>query len=47
VYLRDTLPVVECYERKQILQRVDGNQSINVVKRALRAAIGTDQAIPA
>jgi adenylate kinase len=39
VYLRDTLPVVERYERRGILRRVDGNQSIEVVKQALRRAI--------
>jgi adenylate kinase len=47
VYLRDTLPVVERYERKGILRRIDGNQTINVVKLALRQAVGVDEAIPA
>jgi adenylate kinase len=47
VYLRDTLPVVERYERKGILRRIDGNQSIKVVKLALRQALGVDEAIPA
>ena len=47
VYLRDTLPVVERYERKGILRRIDGNQSINAVKLALRQAVGVDEAIPA
>jgi adenylate kinase len=47
VYLRDTLPVVERYERRGILRRIDGNQSINVVKLALRQAVGVDEAIPA
>jgi adenylate kinase len=47
VYLRDTLPVVERYERQGILQRVDGNQSIEAVRSALLQAIGEDEAIPA
>jgi adenylate kinase len=47
VYLRDTLPVVERYERKGILRRIDGNQTINAVKLALRQAVGVDEAIPA
>ena len=47
VYLRDTLPVVERYERQGILRRVDGNQPINVVKAALRQAVGVGAAIPA
>jgi adenylate kinase len=47
VYLRDTLPVVERYERKGILRRIDGNQTINAVKLALRQAVGADEAIPA
>jgi adenylate kinase len=48
VYLRDTLPVVERYERKRLLQRVDGNHPIDAVKAALLQAIGDDQvAIPA
>jgi adenylate kinase len=47
VYLRDTLPVVERYERKGILRRIDGNQTINAVKLALRQAVGVDAAIPA
>ena len=47
VYLRDTLPVVERYERKGILRRIDGNQTISAVKLALRQAVGVDEAIPA
>jgi adenylate kinase len=47
VYLRDTLPVVERYAAKHILQRVNGNQSIDAVKAALRQAIDEDEAIPA
>jgi adenylate kinase len=50
VYLRDTLPVVERYERQGILQHLNGNQSIEVVKAALREAVGgqmaTRQAAP-
>jgi adenylate kinase len=44
VYLRDTLPVVERYERKRVLQRVDGNRSIAAVKTALFQAVGDDEA---
>jgi adenylate kinase len=46
VYLRDTLPVVERYDRLGLLQRVDGNQSISAVKAALMQAIDRDEAIP-
>jgi adenylate kinase len=42
VYLRDTLPVVEHYAREGILQRIDGNQSIEDVKAALLSAIADD-----
>lgn len=47
VYLRDTLPVVERYDAQGVLQRIDGNQSIEAVKAALVQAIGEDKAIPA
>jgi adenylate kinase len=47
VYLRDTLPVVERYASQGILRRIDGNQTINAVKLALRQAVGVDEAIPA
>jgi adenylate kinase len=47
VYLRDTLPVVKRYEEQGILQHIDGNQPISVVKAALRAAVGVNEAIPA
>jgi adenylate kinase len=47
VYLRDTLPVVERYESKGILRRIDGNQPIKVVKLALRQALGVGEFIPA
>src|SRR5579859_6690941 len=46
VYLRDTLPVVEHYDAIRVLQRIDGNQSIDAVKAALRQAV-EDEAIPA
>ena len=46
VYLRDTLPVVERYDQLGLLQRVDGNQSIEAVKTALIQAIGEDEPIP-
>jgi adenylate kinase len=45
VYLRDTLPVVQHYDRLGLLQRVDGNQSIESVKAALLQSIGEDEAI--
>jgi adenylate kinase len=47
VYLRDTLPVVERYAQKGILHHINGDQAINVVKVALRQAVGVDEAIPA
>lgn len=47
VYLRDTMPVVERYERAGVLQRVDGNRSIGAVKAALLNAIAEDEAVPA
>jgi adenylate kinase len=47
VYLRDTLPVVERYERRGILQHIDGNKPIHVVKQALRQAVVTNSPIPA
>jgi adenylate kinase len=47
VYLRDTLPMVERYERQGILKHLDGNQSIESVKLALRRAVGVGAAIPA
>jgi adenylate kinase len=46
VYLRDTLPVVRRYERQGVLRHIDGNQSIETVKLALRQAVGVDAAIP-
>jgi adenylate kinase len=47
VYLRDTLPVVERYEGQGILQHLDGNQPIEVVKAALRQAVVANTPIPA
>jgi adenylate kinase len=47
VYLRDTLPVVERYERQGILQHLDGDQPIEVVKAALRRALVANTPIPA
>jgi adenylate kinase len=48
VYLRDTLPVVERYERRGILRRINGNQSIGAVKQALRqAVVGVEEALTA
>ena len=47
VYLRDTLPVVERYERQGILKHLDGNQSIEMVKLALSQAVGVGAAIAA
>jgi adenylate kinase len=45
VYLRDTLPVLERYQRQGILKHLDGNQSIEKVKLALRRALGVAAAI--
>ena len=44
VYMRDTLPVVERYERKHILQRIDGNQAIDAVRSALFQVFREDAA---
>ena len=46
VYLRDTLPVVERSEQRGTLQRVDGNQPIEAVRRELLAALGLGEAVP-
>jgi adenylate kinase len=45
VYLRDTLPVVQHYDRLGLLQRIDGNQTIETVKVALLQAIDEDEPI--
>ena len=45
VYLRDTLPVVERYERQGILRRVNGDQPIEAVRRALLHAIAEPEAV--
>jgi adenylate kinase len=48
VYMRDTLPVVERYECKGLLQRINGDQSIDAVRSDLRRALGGRRAaIPA
>ena len=48
VYLRDTLPVVEHYERRGLLRRIDGDQPIETVREALAAALGlSGVAVPA
>ena len=47
VYLRDTLPVVEHYSAQRVLQRVDGNQSIEAVKAVLFEAVAERQPVPA
>ncbi|MBV9169219.1 MAG: adenylate kinase [Chloroflexi bacterium] len=39
VYLRDTLPVVERYEQRGLLRRIDGDRPIEVVRDALRSAL--------
>ncbi|HET6318353.1 MAG TPA: adenylate kinase, partial [Chloroflexota bacterium] len=46
VYLRDTLPVVARYEQRGILQRIDGDQPIAVVRGALREALGLNDSVP-
>jgi adenylate kinase len=40
VYHRETEPLVEHYERRGLLRRVDGTQDPDAVERDLRAAIG-------
>ncbi|MDQ3812125.1 MAG: adenylate kinase [Chloroflexota bacterium] len=40
VYLRDTLPLVERYQSRGILRRVDGNRPIETVRTSLREALG-------
>lgn len=47
VYLRDTLPVIQAYEDRGILRRVNGDQSIEAVKLDLCAAVGLASAIAA
>ena len=47
VYRRDTLPVVERYERQGILRRIDGNQSIDDVRNALMRALTNSEAVAA
>jgi adenylate kinase len=45
VYLRDTLPVVERYERQGLLRRINGNQPIEAVRRALLHTLAEPEAI--
>lgn len=45
VYLRDTLPVVDCYEQRGILRRINGNRPIAAVRAALRTALGLSDAV--
>jgi adenylate kinase len=47
VYLRDTLPVIERYEQRGLLRRIDGNQPIESVRAALAAAFQATEAVPA
>ena len=47
VYLRDTLPVVERYERQGILRRVDGDQPIEAVRAALLRAVAEPEVVAA
>jgi len=47
VYMRDTLPVIERYEKQGVLRRIDGNQAIDDVQVALRQAVGLDERVPA
>jgi adenylate kinase len=47
VYLRDTLPVVQRYEEQGLLQRIDGNQPIEVVREALCLALDLSESVAA
>jgi adenylate kinase len=47
VYLRDTLPVVERYEEQDLLQRIDGNEAIEVVREALCQALDLSESVAA
>jgi len=47
VYLRDTLPVVNCYEQRGLLRRIDGNRPIAVVRTALQQALGLTESVRA
>jgi adenylate kinase len=40
VYLRETMPVVDHYGRKDVMVRVDGNRSIEAVRATLCASLG-------
>ena len=47
VYMRDTQPLVEHYERQGILRQIDGNQSIDAVRTALLRAVADSEAVAA
>jgi adenylate kinase len=47
VYLRDTMPVVDRYERAGLLRRIDGDQPIEAVRAALLRAVGEPQVVAA
>lgn len=41
VYRRQTEPLVDYYRRQNLLQEIDGNQPIETVEGAIRAAVGS------
>jgi adenylate kinase len=45
VYLRDTLPVIERYEARGLLQRINGDRPIQEVRSALREALGLSEGV--
>jgi adenylate kinase len=45
IYLRDTLPVVDHFEEQGILQRIDGDQPIEVVRATLRDVLGLGERV--
>jgi adenylate kinase len=45
VYLRETLPVVDCYAQRGILRRINGNRPISAVRAALRDALGLGETV--
>jgi len=47
VYLRDTLPLVERYRARNLLRRIDGNQSIERVRASLAQALAVIEPVPA
>jgi adenylate kinase len=40
VYLHDTLPVLDHFDRRDMVQRIDGRQSVQEIRRALLAGLG-------